>query len=171
MPDNTQFLVLIFTLSRCYRIYQPLPDYYPRLLCLHFCLILSIFCLIFMMMNWLQWRLQAILLLTQFMRTKLLILCSPFFHCQTSDFPFRMPDSRTLNLFNQFQPNIVFHIETSHLIYFANQMSCFCMKCNTWLKWIKTIVSSIYKQFNSFAVKIIGLVSIWCTLVLCDINR
>ena len=36
-----------------------------------------------------------------------------------------------------FQPCVTFHIETSHLICTANQMTSFYMKCNTELKWVK----------------------------------
>ena len=35
-----------------------------------------------------------------------------------------------------FQPSAVFHIETSHFICSANQVTGFYMECNTWLKWI-----------------------------------
>ena len=38
---------------------------------------------------------------------------------------------------NQFYPIVVFHIETSHLICSANQMTFFYMKCNTGMKWVK----------------------------------
>ena len=34
------------------------------------------------------------------------------------------------------QPNVAFHIETSHLIYTANQMTGLYMKCNGGLKWV-----------------------------------
>ena len=40
-------------------------------------------------------------------------------------------------LFNPFQPSVAFHIETSHLICCANQMTGFYMKRNTGLKWVK----------------------------------
>ena len=42
-------------------------------------------------------------------------------------------------LFNTFQPKIAFRIETSPLISSADQMTCFSMKCNTGLKWVKTL--------------------------------
>ena len=35
---------------------------------------------------------------------------------------------------NPFQPRVTFHIETSLLIYTANQMASFYMKCNTGMK-------------------------------------
>ena len=37
---------------------------------------------------------------------------------------------------NPFQHSFAFHIETSHLISSANQMTDFYMKCNTELKWV-----------------------------------
>ena len=39
--------------------------------------------------------------------------------------------------FNLFQPSVAFYIETSHLIYIANQMTGFYMECNTGLKRVK----------------------------------
>ena len=38
--------------------------------------------------------------------------------------------------FNPSQPSVAFHIETSHLIYTANQMTGLYMKCNSGLKWV-----------------------------------
>ena len=38
--------------------------------------------------------------------------------------------------FNQFQPNVAFHMETIHLICLENQTTGFSMKCNTELKWV-----------------------------------
>ena len=40
-------------------------------------------------------------------------------------------------LFYLFQSSAAFHIEPSHLICSANQMTGFYMKCNTGLKWVK----------------------------------
>ena len=40
-------------------------------------------------------------------------------------------------LINQFQPTFTFYTETSYLIYSVNQVTCFNMKCNTWLRWVK----------------------------------
>ena len=37
---------------------------------------------------------------------------------------------------NPFQPSVRFHIETSHLICTANQMTGFYIVCNTGLKWV-----------------------------------
>ena len=39
-------------------------------------------------------------------------------------------------IMDPFQPSVVFHIETSHLICNANQMTGFHMKCNTGLRWV-----------------------------------
>ena len=36
-----------------------------------------------------------------------------------------------------FQLNVVFDIETSHLICFANKMTGFYIKCNSGLKWVQ----------------------------------
>ena len=49
---------------------------------------------------------------------------------------------RTVNIF---QPSIAFHIETSHLICSANQMTGFYMKCNTELKWVKSAKFTLKK--------------------------
>ena len=38
---------------------------------------------------------------------------------------------------NLFQPSVSFHIETNHLVYNANQMIGFYMKCNAGLKRVK----------------------------------
>ena len=40
---------------------------------------------------------------------------------------------------NPFQSSVTFHIETSHLICNAKQMTGFYMECNTWLKWVNQI--------------------------------
>ena len=40
---------------------------------------------------------------------------------------------------NSFQPSNAFHIEISHLICHANQMTGFYMKCNTCLKWVDAL--------------------------------
>ena len=45
---------------------------------------------------------------------------------------YQYPTSRI----NPFQPTVTLHIETSHLIYSVNQVTCFNMKCNTWLRWV-----------------------------------
>ena len=38
---------------------------------------------------------------------------------------------------NPFRTSVAFHMETRHLIRFANQMTSFYMKYNTELKWVK----------------------------------
>ena len=38
---------------------------------------------------------------------------------------------------NPFQLTVAFHIQTSHLICSVNQVTCFNMKCNTWLRQVK----------------------------------
>ena len=38
---------------------------------------------------------------------------------------------------NPFQPTVTFHTEISYLICSVNQVTCFNMKCNTWLRWVK----------------------------------
>ena len=40
--------------------------------------------------------------------------------------------------FNPSQASVVFHTETSYLIYTANQMTGFYMKCNSGLKWVNS---------------------------------
>ena len=42
-----------------------------------------------------------------------------------------------IEFINPFQPSVVFHIETSHLLFRAKQMTGFYMKRNTRLKWVK----------------------------------
>ena len=42
-----------------------------------------------------------------------------------------------INPFTPCQPNVAFHIETSHLICCANQMNGFYMECDNRLKWVK----------------------------------
>ena len=49
--------------------------------------------------------------------------------------------SSTLYFFNPFHPSVAFHIETSHLICTANQMTGFYIKRNTGLKWIQLYLS------------------------------
>ena len=38
-----------------------------------------------------------------------------------------------------FKPNVAFHIEISHLIFRANQMTGFYMKCNSKIKWVNQV--------------------------------
>ena len=39
--------------------------------------------------------------------------------------------------FNSFHPSVAFHIEPSHSIYIANQITGFCMKLNAKLELVK----------------------------------
>ena len=43
---------------------------------------------------------------------------------------------------NPFQPSVACHIETCHLVFAANEMTGFCMKCNTGLKWGDPLIYS-----------------------------
>ena len=43
------------------------------------------------------------------------------------------------SFFHLFQPSVAFHIETSHLICSAKQMTGFYTKRNTVLKWVNTL--------------------------------
>ena len=52
--------------------------------------------------------------------------------------------SQMINILNLFQPNAAFQIATSHLICRANQMTGFCMKRNTGLKWVNPFVPNVY---------------------------
>ena len=45
----------------------------------------------------------------------------------------------------EFQPSVLFHIETSHLFCTANQMTDFYTKCNTGPKWVKNVPSASKK--------------------------
>ena len=47
---------------------------------------------------------------------------------------------------NPFQPSIAFHVETSHLICFANQITGFYMKCNNGLKWVNLFIADVPKD-------------------------
>ena len=50
---------------------------------------------------------------------------------------------------NLFRPTVAFHIETSHFICSVNQVTCFNMKCNTWLRWVKIFsCQNIVKHFE-----------------------
>ena len=52
--------------------------------------------------------------------------------------------------FNSFQCSVAFHIETSHLINTANQMSIFCLTFNSTLK-----------EVNGLVVRLNGLIIKW----------
>ena len=54
--------------------------------------------------------------------------------------------------YNPFQSSVVFHIETTYLIYRANQMTGSYMKCNTGQKWVKglhNVFSDTIKWYKS----------------------
>ena len=42
-------------------------------------------------------------------------------------------------LINPFQPSVAFHIETTLVIFTANQITGFYLKCNNGLKWVKAV--------------------------------
>ena len=56
----------------------------------------------------------------------------------------------SFTIFTLFGPSVAFHIETSHLISIANQMTGFYRKCNTGLKWVKLekLTKSIFHSTN-----------------------
>ena len=57
---------------------------------------------------------------------------------------------------NLFQSTVVFHIETSHLICTANQVTSFSIKCSTGLKWVEFVVFICKtKLYNKMQYKII----------------
>ena len=56
-------------------------------------------------------------------------------------------------IFNPLQPSVACHIETSHLVCTANQMTGFYMKCNTELNWVNqgtclTKISGLHHIFH-----------------------
>ena len=55
---------------------------------------------------------------------------------------------RIFALINHFQTIVAFHVETSHLICYTNQVTGVCMKCNTGLKWVNG-----FKNFAAFSVE------------------
>ena len=48
----------------------------------------------------------------------------------------KLVSTLTCSKLNPFDPNVTFHIETSHLICNPNQVTGFCKECNVGLKWI-----------------------------------
>ena len=42
-----------------------------------------------------------------------------------------------MKIFKPFQSIVVFHVETSHFLSGANQMTGFYVECNTEMKWVK----------------------------------
>ena len=55
--------------------------------------------------------------------------------------------------FNPSQPSVAFHSETSHLIYTANQMTGFFIKCNSGLKWVNSTCRILINGFFDVVVK------------------
>ena len=55
---------------------------------------------------------------------------------------------------NPFQPSVAFHIETSHLISKANQMTGFYVKCNTGLKWVNLFIPGVAKNLVEQEIKL-----------------
>ena len=53
---------------------------------------------------------------------------------------------------NPFQLNVPFHIETSHLIYSANQLTGFYIRFNTGLKCVASVRSNISTVNHMFKV-------------------
>ena len=54
----------------------------------------------------------------------------------------------TMNFISPFHPRVAFHIETSHLICNANQMTGSCIECNSGLKGIDGLYSHVYILWN-----------------------
>ena len=48
----------------------------------------------------------------------------------------------TAGQFISLQPNVVFNMKTSHLIWAANQMTGFHIKCNCGLRWVNSTSSN-----------------------------
>ena len=42
-------------------------------------------------------------------------------------------------MINLFQPSVAFHTETTLVIFTANQITIFYLKCNNGLKWVKAV--------------------------------
>ena len=70
----------------------------------------------------------------------------------------RLPRFIRRRQINPFRPIFTFHIETSHLSCYANQVTGFCMKCNTGLKWvnIRAIQSQCIITSSKSTVKALG---------------
>ena len=74
--------------------------------------------------------------------------------------------------FNPFQSSDGFHIETSHLICIANQVTGFYMKCSPELKWFSPILSKYWtknevsiKDLSSKCHQIRSILRIWSHLL------
>ena len=59
-----------------------------------------------------------------------------FHYIETSQFVWFLSNDRNIDL-SPVQSSVAFHIEISHLICRAIQITGFSMKCNTGLKWVK----------------------------------
>ena len=67
---------------------------------------------------------------------RIIAACSSYFHNYIKKLKpshLSIPDMSNY----PFQPTVTFYIDTSHLICNVNQVTCFNMKCNTWLRWVK----------------------------------
>ena len=62
--------------------------------------------------------------------------CHYFCYCFEHDYLYLFPE-----LLN-FSSRVTFHRETTHLICYANQMTGYYMKCNTWVKWVNSRIPS-----------------------------
>ena len=64
------------------------------------------------------------------------------------------PSIKTIDHFTEissvypFQSSVAFYIEISQLIYCANQMTDFYMKCKNGLKWVNLHVSTFYLDYK-----------------------
>ena len=47
---------------------------------------------------------------------------------------------------NSIQPCIALHLETSHLLWTAEELTGFYMKCNTGLKWVNTSIDQCFSR-------------------------
>ena len=61
------------------------------------------------------------------------------------------------NDINPFQPSAAFHVETSHLIYSANQITGCCKECGTGLRWVKWRNRVTTSKFKINVSKLINL--------------
>ena len=60
---------------------------------------------------------------------------------------------KILDVINTFQPSFTYYIETNHLILGVNQITGFCMKSYTGMKWVNKqpkniIYAMIYRPYN-----------------------
>ena len=75
--------------------------------------------------------------------------------CATNHLPISINDNNDLTRVNPLEPSVAFHIETSHFIDNAKQMTGFYMKCNNGLKWFNLLITSphINKKGTVFQVE------------------